>query len=408
MKNIFKTFSICILAFLVLSCAQPSTGGSKPLEPKYTVQSSANYSVESTTVDSSINKIVFNYNSCDINGNQIQLSGLIMYPETVAGKKLKQIVLVEHGTIQQNAQAPSVTKGADMSLAPSSDAENFTVIVTPDYLGFGKSKDKVHPYLNSEITAVNSLDMLLAAIKYFNDNNIQFSDSFNTMVTGYSQGGASALAVHKYIDTYLSQENCAKIKFSKSVCGGSPSDINATMEGYLATGFVLTESHIILVTQTIQSMLESYPEFSSKYSINDFFNSANFKNGKTAKDMLESLNKKDLAGLYAAIQTFPDNKSAEKVFSEDILNKNSQIRKDLVACFNKNKVTGWNLKHSLYAYHATDDNVVPYSNHQSLISGMSQYSTLFLEEHGESGNPSNTHGGYCESVFVGKLTAMRD
>ena len=59
---------------------------------------------------------------------------------------------------------------------------------------------------------------------------LPFKSNWRTFAYGYSQGGAVALAVHRYIEQNdLSEE----LRFRGSICGDGPYDLIATLRYYL-------------------------------------------------------------------------------------------------------------------------------------------------------------------------------
>ena len=228
---------LALFAFVFASCNQ--NADQKPVLGKYTIASTE-------TTEAGIVKSVINYESIDTAGKPITLSGYFEYPENTA---IKQLILSVHGTIQFNSQAPSATKSAG-SLAATK--ENARVYIAPDYLGYGLTGDKVHPYMNQELTAINSLDCEFAVLQYFIDKNIALTEDHYTIVIGYSQGGSSALATHKYIENNISEEKQTLINLKKSYCGGTPADLVKTMDVY----FAAEKTNTILPIKEINIYLE--------------------------------------------------------------------------------------------------------------------------------------------------------
>ena len=98
------------------------------------------------------------YKSVDINNDPIFLSGKVILP---AKGPIKRYILVSHYTIASNKEAPSNIFSLEGLLVKLGYA-----LIIPDYIGYGVTADKVHPYLVMEITARNVLDMYYAVVPF--------------------------------------------------------------------------------------------------------------------------------------------------------------------------------------------------------------------------------------------------
>lgn len=151
------------------------------------------------------------------------VSGVITIP---TNGKANCIILDNHHTITSNAEAPSVmgssAAGMLFSLA--------YVVAATDYIGYGTTADKVHPYLCQRQNALNSIDIARVAWDIVKKEGVILKHE-NLLNIGYSQGGGVAMAVHREMEENpeLAEELC----FSGSWCGDGPYDIKATVMEYL-------------------------------------------------------------------------------------------------------------------------------------------------------------------------------
>lgn len=379
-KRLF--LGLALISLVLASCSHNANinyvwSGDKTQDVStYTIKST-----ETTEAEEPVVKNVMEYTSIDCAGNPVTLSG---YFEYSADSEINQIILMEHGTITFNTQAPSVAKSNQN--VPASKAKG-RVVICPDYLGYGSTVDKVHPYVNAEMTAINSIDMELAVMKYFADNNITVKDTHYTVVAGYSQGGSSALAVHKYMEQNLSAEKQALINLNRSFCGGTPADLKATMDVY----FKAEKTNTALVFFVIQSMLESYPKDLKGYTLQDFYTDK-----VDAEKVAAGFATKDQMGAYAATLAFPSDTSAANIHSEAMHNPKSDLYKKFISCLEKNNLTDWEPKHPINFYHSTTDDIVPIENYYSLMAEdkMGRYPDLVKGETGEG-----THVEYAGTGF---------
>lgn len=145
-------------------------------------------------------------------GKPINSSGLLVVP-----KEAKDIRLIMycHGT-----EIPSKTLGAakitpslyhgekdthrsvrNMGLGWAS--AGYTVFI-PDYIGFGLTDGKDHPYVYYPEMFKSNIDGLLAVKEFFRDNAITYDNKL--FIAGSSQGAGASLSAHKYIQESYSGE----------------------------------------------------------------------------------------------------------------------------------------------------------------------------------------------------------
>ena len=131
------------------------------------------------------------YPSHDQYGDTLTLSGKLCVPQD---RKPKGIILLPHWTISDADEAPShkVTGEAKYFIKDY-------VLVMPDYIGYGVTGNRMHPYLHGELTARNTVDMMLYCRQILDSMALGIpTDSI--FIVGYSQGGATALWTLKLIE----------------------------------------------------------------------------------------------------------------------------------------------------------------------------------------------------------------
>ena len=161
--------------------------------------------------------IKITYKTKDINGKDINASGLLVIPVAsdayksylaTLGKHFSvSLVCDNHGTIFLNSEAPSVAEKQDglpnNTLAVLMTGYAGFAVAMPDYVGYGDSKGKVHPYIMKR-SAQASLDMIRASIKYMTDHQVLFNGQL--FISGYSEGGYVSMALAKDIEDKYSSE----------------------------------------------------------------------------------------------------------------------------------------------------------------------------------------------------------
>ena len=307
--------------------------------------------------------ITYKYMSTDISGKPIELSGEVSW-RRFAGKPVspENIILCEHFTITEDFMAPSNFINFMQFVVGNA------LLIQPDYIGYGATKNELHPFLNHEVIAVNSVDALEAgyqAWKKDTGNEKSLLQDWKMVVIGSSQGGSNALAVHKYMDTH--PDVADKWHFAYSYCCCGPYSPSATMEGYYKNG---SASYPCILPMTIKSMIASYPEILGKYKEEDFYSEKYLKIKNTMDNMFASKKFGALA-INNTMRTALGSKSKsvplKDVLSETFLDMNSQIAQDFFKCLEKNDLTtGWTPVHEIQLYQTKIDEVVPYANAEKL------------------------------------------
>lgn len=164
-------------------------------------------------------EVVGLYESTDINGNPITVSGKVIYPKE---GNIKNMMIVSHYTIGSNAECPSETFSFEGIYA----AKGYLVVIA-DYIGFGITKDVIHPYLQAETTARNVIDMALAVRQWVDKRGIRI-DSDEVVLLGYSQGGATTLHVQRLMETY--PEYMGQFDIKINYAGAGPYNVARTYD----------------------------------------------------------------------------------------------------------------------------------------------------------------------------------
>ncbi len=154
------------------------------------------------------------YETVDEEGLPVRASGLMVVPtdygttaadaQKIAFMRQKGFSLVSdsHGTIFADREAPTVE--ANQTLAPSGAPVVLTamggfVTLQADYIGFGASRGKVHPYLLRRSSAAATVDFIRAAREFAAKNHIPLNGQL--YLTGYSEGGYVAMAALQELET---------------------------------------------------------------------------------------------------------------------------------------------------------------------------------------------------------------
>ena len=190
------------LALLLLSATLAFTASSQTL-----VSATLLGTKTQAQVSSQFNNLIFiqygckyyriAYTSLDVHGVLDTVTGLLAVPDN-ATKKYPRLVY-QHGTSGSRQDVPSINV---VTNGEGQFGQLFAglgyVALLPDYLGLGNISRGFHPYVHAESEAWVAMDMLRAVEQFCAQNQIQTNDQL--FVTGYSQGGHGAMALHRAIE----------------------------------------------------------------------------------------------------------------------------------------------------------------------------------------------------------------
>lgn len=180
------------------------------------------------------------YTSYDQYDQPIRLSGKVIMP---ADGKFRRYILVSHYTIAADYEAPFYAFSLEGVLAQMGYA-----MIIPDYIGYGVTCDSIHPYLMMELTAMNVTNMFFAVRGLFEAQGIhpEYDDIY---LMGYSQGGATTMAVQRYIEEYIPEST---IKIRRVFAGGGPYDVKATYDRFVTSHWA---GYPVAVPLVLQGMI---------------------------------------------------------------------------------------------------------------------------------------------------------
>lgn len=287
-------------------------------------------------------EIVGTYPSHDADGNEITLSGKVMLPRDGNPKRM---ILVSHYTVCSNAEAPSNCFSIEGLLVKSGYG-----LIIPDYIGYGVTAKEVHPYLVMDLTARNVLDMYLAVRPWLEAID-RVPDDPELDLMGYSQGGATTMAVQHLIETeYDDAEDINHVSLHRVFAGGGPYDVKATYERFVTTD---TASYPVAVPLVLQGMIKG--------------NKLNMQ----LEDMMQPwlcehlddwINSKRFSS--AQINKLIGTKVTHNLLTEEAMEQKSDKVAELYKAMTVNSILSlyWEPEASVYIMHSMDDETVPFTN----------------------------------------------
>lgn len=291
---------------------------------------------------------VLNYRSVDTQGKPVMLSGKVTIPH----KQPKGVILLPHYTISANSEVPSNSaKGEQERLR-----EDY-VLIMPDYLGFGISSDRVHPYLRGDLTAQNCVDMLPVAQALLDSLNASVRCDSLTLV-GFSQGGAAVLWILQLLETkYTDQYHVLRC-----FAGSGPYDVAVTYDQAIATNKVGLP---LVIPMLVAGTSEAYglnlkreqfftPVLDEMYD--EYIASKQYSVAKLFFRMTNHEVSNWLTG-YGMDKTQPETRKMYEGFLRSSL---VHVPTDSVGVGSEPICPEWKPKAPVYIFHSYEDNIVTY------------------------------------------------
>lgn len=277
------------------------------------------------------------YESIDLEGNPIMLSGKVVLP---AKGPIKRYILVSHYTIASNAEAPSNIFPLEGLLVKLGYA-----LIIPDYLGYGCTANHIHPYLVMDITARNVLDMYYAVVPFLEAAGCA-PEHDDIYLMGYSQGGATTMAVQHLIEHH----EIGDIKIRRVFAGGGPYDVKATYDRFVETNVASYPCAVPIMMQgmVVGNKLDlNMQEMVAPYvyeNLNEWVNSKRYTTGQI----------NELLGTNVT----------SDLLSPKGMDRTSKEVSELYKAMTNNSILtySWTPQAPVFIMHSIDDDVVPYEN----------------------------------------------
>ena len=276
------------------------------------------------------------YKSIDVDGQPTILSGKVILP---AKGPIKRYILVSHYTIASNKEAPSNIFSLEGLLVKLGYA-----LIIPDYIGYGVTADKVHPYLVMELTARNVLDMYYAVVPFLEKAGCA-PEHDDIYLMGYSQGGATTMAVQHEIE-----HHDKPIKIRRVFAGGGPYDIKYTYDQFVETNWA---SYPCAVPIMMQGMVVG-----NKLNLD--------MRTMMASNIYENLDKWVNSKFYTTnqINALIGTNVTSELLTPTGMNRTSKEVSELYKAMTENSILtySWTPEAPVFMFHSMDDEVVPFEN----------------------------------------------
>lgn len=288
-------------------------------------------------------RITYNYGGKDLPGKLIWCT----HGEAHTPINPRYVIIDSHWTMTGAEEFPSVGTPPVIALARM-DA----VYICPDQMADGEPQ----PYLCEEVTANRTIAMVKASLGYLDSIGMDPLQSCEGYSIGYSQGGASALAVHRAIekDSPLSQA----IGFSGTYSGAGPYNMNLTLEKWIENGTLTFPAAIGLIALAWDCY---YPEEVGANSAVNCFLSQKFRDSGALADI--AARSSNIGAINAKIAASVGSVNVNQLLAAD-WDSDSYAFKGIAT--SNNLLDGsWYPEHPVVFFHSKDDEVVPFANSTS-------------------------------------------
>lgn len=272
----------------------------------------------------------------DVDGvTPLKQSGKLLLPEK---GPIKNLVLVSHYTIGSNDEAPSMCFPMEGMVA----AKGYAVVIA-DYIGYGITADRIHPYMHTRSTSQSVVDMALA-VKPFLEHIGRVPEEKEVILMGYSQGGSTTMAVMDMLqDSYRSV-----FPIKRVFAGGGPYDLAATFDYSMEVDKTGIPCAIPMIVQGVND------GESLGLNMKDFFKGSLLENYK------EWINTKKYT--VAEINKMIGSRYLHDIMTDLGRDKTSGETARLYRALLKNSVLNFRPEAPVYMFHSREDQTVPFIN----------------------------------------------
>ena len=280
-------------------------------------------------------QIAGTYTGHDIEGAPLTLSGKVFLP---AKGKIKNMIIVSHWTIGANRECPSESFQLEGILASKGYA-----VVMADYIGYGVTANRIHPYMHMESTARSVVDMALAVKPYLEAIGCK-PESDKVILVGYSQGGSTTLGVMNILQNAYKTE----LPIAMVYAGGGPYDMAATFDVAILEDRTGIPCAIPMIVQGINEGEEL------GLNLNDFFKPI------LIEHLDEWVNSKRYS--VAEINSLLNAQKVSDLMTEVGRDKHNPQTAKLYRALMFNSILFFTPRSPVCFFHSMDDNTVPFAN----------------------------------------------
>lgn len=287
------------------------------------------------------------YETPDVQGVLDTASGLVIVPDQF--DKAYPLLCYQHGTLGSKDDVPSNLRGG-FQLAEIWSGLGY-VVCAPDLLGLGDSRG-FHPYIHAASEASAAIDMMRATRELLPEIDREAHEQ--VFITGYSQGGHSAAALHREIQENLSNE--FQVTASAPMSGpysvsGVMNDFLFSLEPYFFVGYL---PYVIISYETVYGNIYEDLEDLFRPEYADLIRP--FAEGTKSLEVLNGELVSQLTQDFGASITL-------RMFRDSVLDAIAQnVDHPVNMALRDNDVFDWTPEAPTRLYYCTADDQVPFMN----------------------------------------------
>lgn len=288
------------------------------------------------------------YTMYDVHGNLDTVSGALYIPVD-NGNQVYSLICDMHGTTDRTWYPSDYFSSTTAFLTVDGDF----ITYAPDYLGLGNSRG-FHPYMHAESQAMAGIEMHRAVLEVLEVLNIPYDNRL--FITGYSQGGHAAMAMHRLIQQNFSEE--INVIASSPMSGPySVKEImlNRMLEDSPYLPGIVFMPYVVLGYQEVYKNL--YSDLSEIFKTTYVGPIQSFRKGEITLQGMAT----QLAGLLAV---FTNSLKPRNMLRDDVLDilLNNPGSHPIYAAIADNDLLNWVPNVPVRLFYCTADEQVPYTN----------------------------------------------
>ena len=287
------------------------------------------------------------YRTTDTDGNPTEASGLLTLPDDDA--TVFPMAAYMHGTALDRDRVPSNVVTEERFLVYALATSGY-IVVAPDYLGYGIN-ESFHPYVHAASEASAGRDMIAAVREFLDQESIRHTGQL--FVTGYSQGGHAASALHRDI-----QENRDSLGYDVTA--------GAHLSGPYSISGVMREASLTTDRPTLPGFIVyTYVSYNNVYGLYDSLGQA-FVPPYLA--VIDSFDRKLIDGerFNAQLDTLLRERDERLIdmFQDSIATQIETNNPDsrIIQALRDNDTYAWAPEAPTLLYYCTEDEQVPFRN----------------------------------------------
>lgn len=306
--------------------------------------------------------VKIHYHSPDPCGNDALMSGRAVIGGFIIDDHFSslasEIMIAMPYTLTDNASCATESMPLEVLAGPE------TVVIMPDILGYGVSRDRPTPYIFNESAGRMGYDLALCVVDYMNRNGLDISSDLRTYSCGVSQGGGYGLAVHKQMEG-VHPETGAELNFAGSFTAAGPYSPEITFHQFSVERRSEKFGETAAFPMLYLAAKEYYPDLTASLEPTDVM-----KPELVATGILDIIMEKEKNSQYinqlvvntVGAQTF------DSMANPDFREGGNEAYSVMAEIFHRESTLlgGWSPQSPVKVMFSTKDDYVPYDNYTAL------------------------------------------